>query len=49
MFLNLYFYATKFFAPFLTGRDHTINQIAYVGFQINAISWYTQESIWKPF
>ena len=36
--LNLYFYATKFFAPFLTSCDHTINQVAYVGFQINAIS-----------
>ena len=37
MFLNPDFDAAKFFAPFLTSCDHTINQVAYIGFQIDAL------------
>ena len=37
IFLNPDFDAAKFLAPFLASRNHTVNQVAYVGFQIDAL------------
>ena len=42
IFLNPDFDAAKFFAPFLTSCDHTINQVADIGFQIDALTLIEQ-------